>query len=62
MRVLLSVGTARHATTEVITRCISNINGDFWNNLNTELSGRENPRTEVRIALVVTSKAALVSF
>ena len=55
----------RHTGTEVITRCISSINGDFWNNVSTELSVRENPsrpRAEVRIAMLVTRKADLVSF
>ena len=53
------LGTPCHSTTEVITRCISNISGDFWNNFNTELSVRENlvlPGPEVRIGVLVTSR------
>ena len=55
----------RHTGTEVIIRCISSINGDFWNNFNTELSVRENlvlPGPEVRIGVLVTSKADVVTF
>ena len=40
----------RHTTAGIITRCISNIKGDFWNNFYTE-----NTRKEVRIEMLVTT-------